>query len=39
MHVENCLEHEDGPCTCGLEEVLEDEAWEEAKEHLDPEDW
>ena len=24
-----CLVYEDGPCTCGLEEVLDDEAREE----------
>jgi len=29
-HANNCLVFEDGPCTCGLEEVLEDEALEDA---------
>jgi hypothetical protein len=27
-HPEHCLENVDGPCTCGLEEVLEEEAAE-----------
>jgi hypothetical protein len=25
-HRQDCLVMQDGPCTCGLEEVLEDEA-------------
>jgi len=28
-HRRDCLVMQDGPCTCGLEEVLEDEAREE----------
>jgi hypothetical protein len=28
-HRQDCLVMQDGPCTCGLEEVLEDEAREE----------
>jgi hypothetical protein len=36
-HANNCLVHEDGPCTCGLEEILEDEAAEIAAEHLNEE--
>lgn len=32
MHTNNCLEHQDGPCTCGLEEILQDEAAEIAAE-------
>ena len=30
MHAYDCLEHEDGPCTCGTDEVLEELALEEA---------
>lgn len=30
MHMEDCALHEDGPCTCGTEEVLEELALEEA---------
>ena len=36
-HATTCLVHEDGPCTCGFEEILEDEAWEAAQEHLEEE--
>jgi len=36
-HANNCLVHEDGPCTCGFEEILADEAREEEQEHLDQE--
>jgi hypothetical protein len=28
-HLQDCLVMQDGPCTCGLEEVLEDEARED----------
>ena len=28
-HGQGCLVMQGGPCTCGLEEVLDDEAWEE----------
>jgi hypothetical protein len=31
-HAHDCLDLEGGPCTCGLEEVLEDEALESAPE-------
>ena len=31
-HAYDCLVFEGGPCTCGLEEVLEDEALESAPE-------
>ena len=31
-HRQDCLVMQDGPCTCGLEEVLEDEAREALKE-------
>ena len=31
-HTEDCVVHEDGPCTCGLDEVLEDEMFEELGE-------
>jgi hypothetical protein len=30
MHTDDCALHEDGPCTCGTEEVLEELALEEA---------
>lgn len=30
-HAENCVIHDDGPCTCGLEEVLQDELAEETQ--------
>jgi hypothetical protein len=30
MHTEDCAVKEDGPCTCGTEEVLEELALEEA---------
>jgi hypothetical protein len=30
MHTQDCASHEDGPCTCGTEEVLEELALEEA---------
>jgi hypothetical protein len=33
-HANNCLVHEDGPCDCGFEEILEDEAAEIAAEEL-----
>ena len=36
-HANTCLVNEDGPCTCGFEEILEDEAAEIAAEHLDEE--
>jgi len=36
-HANNCLVHEDGPCDCGFEEILEDEAREAEQEHLDQE--
>jgi hypothetical protein len=29
-HAEDCALNEDGPCTCGTEEVLEELAFEEA---------
>jgi len=29
MHTQDCASHEDGPCTCGTEEVLEELALEE----------
>lgn len=28
-HTADCVVHQDGPCTCGLDEVLEDEMIEE----------
>jgi hypothetical protein len=28
-HMDECVVHDDGPCTCGLDEVLEDEMHEE----------
>lgn len=31
-HTADCVVHEDGPCTCGLDEVLEDEMLEELGE-------
>ena len=31
MHTEYCALHDDGPCTCGTEEVLADLALEEAE--------
>lgn len=31
-HAADCVVHEDGPCTCGLDEVLEDEMLEELSE-------
>jgi len=31
-HTADCLYIVDGPCTCGLEEILEDEALEDAPE-------
>jgi hypothetical protein len=31
-HTHDCLHYEGGPCTCGLEEVLEDEALESTPE-------
>jgi hypothetical protein len=36
-HANNCLVHEDGPCDCGFEEILEDEAREAEQEHLEQE--
>jgi hypothetical protein len=30
MHTDDCALHEDGPCTCGTEEVLEELALLEA---------
>jgi hypothetical protein len=30
MHMEDCALHDDGPCTCGTDEVLEELALEEA---------
>jgi hypothetical protein len=36
-HANNCLVHEDGPCDCGFEEILEDEAAEIAAEELNEE--
>jgi len=33
-HANNCLVYEDGPCDCGFEEILEDEAAEIAAEEL-----
>jgi len=36
-HANNCLVHEDGPCNCGFEEILEDEAAEIAAEELNEE--
>ena len=30
MHTQDCASHDDGPCTCGTEEVLEELALEEA---------
>jgi hypothetical protein len=36
-HATTCLIHEDGPCTCGFEEILEDEAAEIAAEELNKE--
>jgi hypothetical protein len=30
MHTDDCALHEEGPCTCGTEEVLEELALEEA---------
>ena len=30
-HTEACAVHEDGPCTCGAEEVLEELAFEDAR--------
>ena len=24
MHTETCAVHDDGPCTCGLDEVIDD---------------
>ena len=50
-HAKDCLDREGGPCTCGLDEVLEDEdleearyihaeeAREDAQYQLDPEDY
>jgi len=29
-HTEDCAVHEDGPCTCGAEEILEELAFDEA---------
>ena len=29
IHGDDCVVHDDGPCTCGLDEVLEDEMYEE----------
>lgn len=36
-HANNCLVHEEGPCDCGFEEILEDEAREAEQEHLEQE--
>ena len=36
-HANNCLVYEEGPCTCGFEEILEDEAREAEQEHLEQE--
>jgi len=36
-HANTCLVNEDGPCNCGFEEILEDEAAEIAAEHLNEE--
>ena len=36
-HAITCLVNEDGPCTCGLEEILEEEAAEIAAEELNEE--
>jgi hypothetical protein len=33
-HRKDCLVMQDGPCTCGLEEVLEDEMHEESESFL-----
>lgn len=30
MHTNDCALHEEGPCTCGTEEVLDELALEEA---------
>jgi hypothetical protein len=30
MHTEDCAVHQDGPCTCGTEEVLQELALEDA---------
>jgi hypothetical protein len=30
MHTDDCALHEEGPCTCGTEEVLDELALEEA---------
>jgi hypothetical protein len=30
MHMQSCAIHDDGPCTCGTEEILEELALEEA---------
>jgi hypothetical protein len=30
MHAENCAVYEDGPCTCGAEEILQDLQREDA---------
>lgn len=35
IHMNDCAIHEDGPCTCGTEEVLEDLALEEADLEVD----
>ena len=36
-HMDDCAIQEEGPCTCGVEEILEDIALEEAG--LDAEDF
>ena len=33
-HMSNCALHEDGPCTCGTDEILEELALEEEEESL-----
>jgi len=35
IHMNDCAIQEDGPCTCGTEEVLEDLALEEADLEVD----
>ena len=36
-HTSTCLVNVDGPCDCGFEEILEDEAKEAEQEHLEEE--
>ena len=32
MHTETCAVHEGGPCTCGLDEAIEDEMLDDEPE-------